>query len=46
MKKETRTVKYTEPSNYFPKSIRKKHKIGEFAEVKKDTKKTTDSKKK
>ena len=33
-----KTVKYTEPSNYFPKSIRKKNKIGEFAETKTATK--------
>lgn len=41
-----KTVKYSEPSNYFPESVRKKHKIGEYAEVKKDTKKATDKKKK
>ena len=41
-----KTIKYSEPSNYFPKSVRKKNKIGEFAEVKKDTKKATDNKKK
>ena len=46
MKKETRAVRYSEPSDYFPKSIRKKNKIGEYAEVKKDTKKTADKKKK
>ena len=46
MKKETRAVKYSEPSSYFPESIRKKHKLGEYAEVKKDEKKTTDKKKK
>ena len=46
MKKETRTVKYSEPSNYFPEAIRKKYKLGEYAEVKKDTKKPADKKKK
>lgn len=46
MKKETREIKYSEPSSYFPESIRKKYKLGEYAEVKKETKKTTDKKKK
>lgn len=41
-------IKYSEPADYFPKSIRKKHKIGEFAETTKKTtaKKTTTKKKK
>jgi hypothetical protein len=34
-------IKYTEPAGYFPESIRKKHKIGEFAETNTDTKKET-----
>lgn len=34
MKKE----KYTEPADYFPKSIRKESKIGEFAEEEKKAK--------
>lgn len=38
---------YSEPSDYFPKSIRKELKIGEYAESKKATpKKKTVSKKK
>ena len=41
-----KSVKYTEPAGYFPESVRKKNKIGEYAEVKKDTKKATDKKKK
>lgn len=41
MANSKKTVKYTEPSGYFPESIRKKHKIGEFAEKKTDAKKTT-----
>ena len=40
---------YTEPTDYFPKEIRKKMKIGEFAEKKteksKSTKKSTTKKK-
>jgi hypothetical protein len=36
-------IKYTEPAGYFPESIRKKHKIGEYAEEKTDAK--TDTKK-
>ena len=39
-----RTIKYSEPSSYFPEHIRKKNKIGEYAETKTeekaDTKKT------
>ena len=40
-----RTV-YQEPTDYFPKEIRKKLKIGEYAETEKETKKndTTTSK--
>ena len=29
-----RTTGYTEPTDYFPKEVRKKMKIGEFAETK------------
>lgn len=36
-------IKYSEPSSYFPEHIRKKHKIGEYAETKTETK--TDTKK-
>ena len=32
-------IKYSEPSEYFPESVRKKHKIGEYAETKTETKK-------
>ena len=38
---EKKTFKYSEPSGYFPESVRKKNKIGEFAEKKTDAKKTT-----
>lgn len=38
-------VSYTEPSDYFPKSVRKKAKIGEFAETKKKTTKKATKKK-
>ena len=41
-----KTIKYTEPSNYFPESIRKKHKIGEYAETKAKAKATDKAKKK
>ena len=44
-------VKYSEPAEYFPKEIRKKYGLGEYAEketpkkeVKKETKKTTKKK--
>ena len=30
----TKKIKYTEPADYFPKEIRKKCKIGEYAEKK------------
>jgi hypothetical protein len=39
-----KTIKYSEPSSYFPEHIRKKNKIGEYAETKTDTKKTTEKK--
>ena len=35
-----KSVKYTEPTGYFPESIRKKYAIGEHAEKKADAKKT------
>ena len=38
----SKRISYTEPSDYFPASVRKKAKIGEFAETaKKTTKKKT-----
>lgn len=46
----TKRISYTEPSSYFPLSVRKKAKLGEFAETgnkttkKKTTKKTTKKK--
>ena len=46
-----KTIGYVEPADYFPKSLRKKHKIGEYAEKpaaekKKTVKKATPKKKK
>ena len=38
MANEKKTLPYTEPASYFPKSIRKKHKLGEYAETKTDSK--------
>lgn len=46
MANEKRTIKYSEPADYFPKSIRKKYKIGEFAEDTSKTKKRSTKKKK
>ena len=46
MANNKKTVRYTEPSGYFPTSVRKKNKIGEFAEAKTDTKKKTTATKK
>lgn len=48
MANEKVKIKYTEPSNYFPESVRKKNKIGEYAETTTDAKKksTADKKKK
>ena len=42
----TRKLSYSEPSDYFPKSVRKEFKIGEYAEPAKKTpkKKTTPKK--
>lgn len=39
-------LEYVEPADYFPKSLRKEFKVGEFAEKKKDTKKSPEKKKK
>lgn len=35
--KRTKKVTYSEPMDYFPKELRKKHKLGEFAETKDST---------
>lgn len=37
--KKTKNIGYSEPSNYFPKSVRKSAKIGEYSETNKTTKK-------
>lgn len=42
----TKKVKYVEPAGYIPKELRKKYKLGEYAEPKADTKKTTKDTKK
>ena len=34
MKKNTKKIMYSEPMDYFPKEIRKKNKLGEFADGK------------
>lgn len=39
-----RRISYTEPADYFPASVRKKAKIGEFAETQKKTAKKTTKK--
>lgn len=41
--KKTKKISYSEPLDYFPKSVREKHKLGEYAETdkKKETKKKT-----
>ena len=36
-------IVYVEPADYFPKEIRKKYKLGEFAETQEDTMKTEDA---
>ena len=33
--KNTKKIAYSEPADYFPKSVRKKVKIGEYAETEK-----------
>jgi hypothetical protein len=43
MKKNDKKIIYSEPADYFPKELRKKHKIGEYAE---NTEKKTETKKK
>lgn len=42
---KTKTVRYSEPADYFPKSVREKNKIGEYAKTA-NKKKTTAKKKK
>lgn len=37
-------VKYVEPAEYIPEDLRKKFKVGEYAEPKADTKKATTKK--
>ncbi len=39
-------IVYSEPVDYFPKEIRKKYKLGEFAESEEKAKKKTTAKKK
>lgn len=39
-------IVYSEPAEYFPKSVRKKFKLGEYAETGKTEKKTTKKTKK
>lgn len=34
-------IRYSEPAGYFPESVRKKNKIGEYAETKTETKNDT-----
>lgn len=46
MKKNANKIMYSEPAGYFPKELRKKHKLGEFAEGAKKTEKKTETKKK
>ena len=41
----TKKFSYSEPADYFPKSVRKKAKIGEYAETAKKTAKKTTAKK-
>ena len=36
---KSKKIKYSEPSNYFPKEIRKKYGLGEYEEAKKPKKK-------
>lgn len=43
MANEKRTIEYYEPADYFPKSLRKKYKMGEYAT---DESKSSASKKK
>ena len=38
MANEKKKIPYSEPASYFPESIRKKHKLGEYAETKTDKK--------
>lgn len=44
--KEERKFSYKEPAEYFPKELRKKFKVGEYAEENKPAKKTVKKTKK
>lgn len=46
MANKPKTIVYSEPESYFPKSIRKKYKIGEYAETNTKSKPAKSSKKK
>lgn len=41
-----KSIRYSEPADYFPKELRQKYKLGEYAEKKPAQKKTTEKKKK
>lgn len=45
MKKNTKNISYSEPLDFFPKELRKKHGLGEFAEKKTATKTAAPKKK-
>lgn len=45
MKKNAKKVMYSEPADYFPKELRKKHGLGEYAGKQTETKKTETKKK-
>jgi hypothetical protein len=44
MKKATKKVTYSEPADYFPKEMRKKYGLGEYADKKTPAKKTVKKK--
>ena len=45
MKKNAKNIGYSEPLDFFPKELRKKYGLGEYAEPKKTEKKTEPKKK-
>lgn len=45
MKTEKKKIVYAEPADYFPKEIREKYKLGEFAEPKQEEAKPTSDEK-
>ena len=45
LKMTEKEIKYSEPADYFPKEIRKKYRLGEYAEKEENSPQTSENKK-